>query len=190
MQCVFVRVGCLLNLGWGCCGRLLESSWVSLPDVWHRWHEGGQVGLGDLEKTARHNRSSYKPITLRYNWRVSISSICPPAGVSPTGCLPHKVRVLLASTISSFVMIWQVYTPSSPGSTLEMIRSGPSNVYLRKNVSGFRFGNLYLKTKRFSTPFDSSYWQFKYLTFHHCVTQRSSGHFSSTEGPEGAVWGR
>lgn len=46
--------------------------------------------------------------------------------------LPHKVRVLLASAMSSLVMIWQVYTPSSPGSTLAIIRSGPSNVYLRK----------------------------------------------------------
>lgn len=122
-----------------------------------------------------------QPITLNFSWQISVISIW------PTSCLPHKVRLLLASAISSFVMIWQVYTPSSPGSTLEMIRSGPSNVYLRKNVAEFRFGNPYIKT--FSTPCHRSYFQFTYLTFHHCATQRSSGHFSSTEGPGSVVWG-
>lgn len=46
--------------------------------------------------------------------------------------LPHKVRVPLASAMSILVMTWQVYTPSSLGSTLEIIRSGPSKVYLWK----------------------------------------------------------
>lgn len=71
MQCVLclsVHVGCVLNLGWGCCGRLLESSWESLPDVWHLWPEGGQVGLGDLKKTAKYNRRLYEPGTFNYNW--------------------------------------------------------------------------------------------------------------------------
>ena len=104
------------------------------------------------------------------------------------GCLPHKVRVLLASTMSSFVITWQVYTPSSPGSTLEMIRSGPSNMYLRKNVAGFRFGNPHLQPEQFPLLVAAVSWQ--YLTFHHCVTQRSSGHFSSIEGRESAAWGR
>lgn len=80
------------------------------------------MGLDDLE-TAKPKRHSYKCILQKlkdlYNQN-----------------LPHKVRVLLASAISNFVMIWQVYTPSSPGSTLETIRPGPSNVYLRENDAG------------------------------------------------------
>lgn len=67
------------------------------------------------------------PFKLVRKWKRE-STVLPGTAV----ILPHKVRVPLASAMSILVMTWQVYTPSSLGSTLEIIRSGPSKVYLWK----------------------------------------------------------